>query len=147
MKQICKYYNNLEYNFTILDSQIYNGGKGLFAEEYIKKGSFIGYYHGFWCYDRKKESSYKFNINDKIWIDIDINNKPFSSIINDSFRTDFVNNVEYLYTLTEIERDKITKKNCLYYNPSKMIKLYAKSDIYQGNELFFGYGDSYWKSW
>ena len=147
MKQNCKYYNNLEYDFKILESQIVNGGKGLFAEEYIKKGSFIGYYDGFWSYDKNTESSYKFYINDKIWIDIDKNNKPFSSIINDSYRTDFINNVEYLYTLSEIERHKITKKNCLYYNPSKMIKLYAKSDIFPGNELFFGYGDSYWKSW
>jgi hypothetical protein len=147
MKQLPKFYNNLLYKLEILDSQIPNGGKGLFTKEYIKKGSFLGYYDGYWCYDKKKESSYSFYINDKIWLDIDMNNKPFSSIMNDSYRTDFTNNIEYQYTLSEIERLKITKKNCEQFNSCKMIKLFTTTEILPGTELFFSYGESYWKCW
>jgi SET domain-containing protein len=147
MKKAQKYYNNLLFNLEIRASQIHDSGNGLFTREYIKKGSFLGYYDGYWSIYKNLQSNYCFYINDKIYIDIDLTNKPYSSIMNDAFRTDFKNNIELVYTHSEKEREKINKKNCSLYDPSRMVRFYSVRDIEPGEELFFSYGESYWKSW
>ncbi len=146
-KVLEKFHNNLRFQLEVRPSQIPNSGNGLITLEFIPAESFLGYYEAVWSLDKKTQSNYSFYINDKITLDIDISNKPYSAMMNDAFRTDFKNNIEAVHLYTETDRAKITKKNYLLFDPSKMVGLYALRDIYPGEELFFSYGESYWKSW
>ena len=142
-----KFHNNLRFNLEIRPSQIPSSGNGLFTIEPIYKGYFLGYYEAHWSFDKKTPSNYSFDVNNKIWLDIDLRDKPYSAMMNDAFRTDFLNNIEAIHLLTEKERSNITKKNCELYDSNKMVGIYALEDINVGDELFFSYGDFYWKSW
>ena len=142
-----KFHNNLQVNLEIRPSQIPSSGNGLFTIEPIYKGDFLGYYEAHWAFEKKLQSNYSYDINNKVWLDIDLYDKPYSAMMNDAFRTDYHNNVESIHLLTEKERNIITKKNCELYDSNKMVGFYAIDDISIGDELLFSYGDSYWKSW
>ncbi len=142
-----KFHNNLRFNLEILPSQIPAGGYGLFTIEPIHKGDFLGYYEAHWAFDKNKQSNYSFDVNNKVWLDIDLHDKPYSAMMNDAFRTDYHNNIEAIHLLTEKERNIITRKNCELYDSNKMVGIYAIEDINVGDELIFSYGDFYWKSW
>jgi hypothetical protein len=142
-----KFHNNLQVNLEIRPSQIPSSGNGLFTGEPIYKGDFLGYYEAQWSFDKKTQSNYSFFVNNKIWLDVDLHDKPYSAMMNDAFRTDYHNNIEAIHLLTEKERNIITKNNCELYDSNKMVGIYAIDDINVGDELFFSYGDYYWKSW
>lgn len=67
-------------------------------------------------------------------------------MINDSYKTDFKNNIEFVYEISPEDRNKINKENLSEYDSCKMIKLYAIDDILPGSELFFSYGENYWEN-
>jgi hypothetical protein len=142
-----KFHNNLRFNLIIQPSQIPSGGYGVFTKEPIYKGDFLGYYEAHWAFDKKAQSNYSFFVNNKVWLDINLHDKPYSAMMNDAFRTDYHNNIEAIHIVMEKERNIITKKNCELYDPNKMVGIYAIDDIKVGDELFFSYGDHYWKSW
>ena len=146
----CSYFNNTNYNLIIKQSNIENGGLGLFLNinaDPIINGSFLGYYFGFWNYDLKHQSNCSYYINKRICIDVKMENRPYTSIMNDAYRTDFTNNIISKFAIDENTLQTIKKKNCDQYDPNKIIELYASKDIMPGDELFFEYGESYWKSW
>ena len=109
-----KFHNNLRFQLEIRPSQIPDSGNGLITTEFIPAESFLGYYEAVWCLDKRAHTSYSFYINDKITLDIDHSDKPYSAMMNDAYRTDFQNNIEAVHLYTEIDRAKITKKNYLY---------------------------------
>jgi hypothetical protein len=144
------YFNNTEYKLIIKPSNIENAGFGLFLDknaEPILKNTFLGNYNGYWNYDFKHQSNCSYYINKKICIDVEMNNRPFTSLMNDAFRTEFSNNIISKCALDENIIQNINKKNCNKYDPNKIIELYTTCDIMPGDELFFDYGESYWKSW
>lgn len=150
MNKYNKFYNNTRFDLEIKQSSIENGGLGLFLKENadtIFKNKLIGYYEGFWNSDMKKQSNCSFYINKKICIDIDLKNRPFTSFMNDAYRTGFTNNIESRLLIDENILNTIRAKNCEKYDANKIIGLYSTRDIFAGDELFFEYGESYWKSW
>jgi SET domain-containing protein len=144
------YYNNTGFNLEIRESQIENSGLGLFLKnsaEMIPKDTFLGYYEGFWNYDLDTLSNYSYYINSRICLDVEKDRKPYTAIMNDAFRTGFKNNVVSEILIPETEINKIRKKNCHHYDPTRIVGLFTIDDIMPGDELFFEYGESYWKSW
>jgi len=67
--------------------------------------------------------------------------------MNDAYRTDYKNNVISKILVNEIILESIRFKNCDKFDPCRMIGLFALTQINPGQELFFEYGESYWKSW
>lgn len=146
----CIFYNNTSYDLIIKQSNIENAGLGLFLNIHAKpilKGVFLGYYCGYWNYDLKNQSNCSYYINKRICIDVKMENRPYTSIMNDAYRTDFTNNIISKFAIDENTIQNIRKKNCDQYDPNKIIELYTTHDILPGEELLFEYGDSYWKSW
>ena len=144
------YFNNTDYNLIIKESKIQNAGLGLFLDTLanpILKNVFLGYYFGYWNYDNTNQSNCSYYINKRICIDVKNNNRPFTSMMNDAYRTDFTNNIISKCKLDENVVLNIRKKNCDNYDPNKIIELYTTRDILPGDELFFEYGENYWKSW
>jgi SET domain-containing protein len=144
------YFNNTKYNLIIKQSNIDYAGLGLFLDihaEPILKNVFLGYYFGYWNYDNKKQSNCSYYINKRICIDVNMENRPYTSIMNDAYRTDFTNNIISKIAVDENVLKNISKKNCDKYDSNKIIKLYTTKDILPGMELFFDYGENYWKSW
>ena len=145
-----KYYNNTNFKLEIKQSSIENAGLGLFLHkesDSIQKDMFLGYYNGFWNYDMQNQSNCSYYINKRMCIDINKIYRPFTSIMNDAYRTNFNNNVKSKINIDENVLQNIRKKNCDKYDPNKIIELYTTLDIMPGEELFFEYGDGYWKSW
>lgn len=144
------YFNNTQYNLVIKNSQIENAGLGLFLDikaKPILKNALLGYYFGYWNCEDKNQSNCSYYINNRISIDVKMDNRPYTSIMNDAYRTEFTNNIISKCTLDEKILQQIRKKNCNKYDPNKIIELYATHDIMPGDELFFEYGENYWKSW
>jgi len=146
-----EYYNNTTYDLEIKTSKIPNSGLGVFLANNalpIEKDCLIGYYEGDWNWDKKNLSEYSYTINKNIYIDILSNNiKPYTCMINDAYDSYYENNIETMLIISNEEAEKITRKNLKNYNPKKLIGLYSIRVINPGDELFFSYGDSYWKSW
>lgn len=150
MKKCNKYYNNTFFDLEIKESNIEDAGLGLFLKKNantVFKNKLIGYYEGFWNSDKKKQSNCSFYINKRICIDVDFKNRPYTSVMNDAYRTSFKNNIEARILLDESLIETIRAKNCHNYDANKIIGLYSIRDIQPGDELFFEYGESYWKSW
>lgn len=149
-KKTINYYNNTPFQLEIKQSNIENAGLGLFLKpntNAINKNKLIGYYEGFWNYDFKTQSNCSYYINKRICIDIDFKNRPFTSLMNDAYRTRYKNNVEARLLLDNSILETIRAKNCQNYDVNKIVGLYSTLDILPGDELFFEYGESYWKSW
>ena len=117
--------------YTIKTSTIPNAGNGAFANNFIPKGTTLGYYKGKRLnshqYNRLKDQSYVWELSSRGGpIYIDGKNPKLSNwlrFLNDS--RDKRENVEpYQY-----------RKN-LYYRTTKNVE--------PGQELFVSYGDSYW---
>ena len=145
-----KYYNNTPFHLEIQQSNIENAGLGLFLQKntsIIPKNKLIGYYEGFWNYDTKTQSNCSYYINKRICIDIDFQNRPYTSLMNDAFRTRFQNNIMARVLLEPSIIETIRAKNCENYDVNKIVGLYSTRDILPGDELFFEYGEAYWKSW
>jgi hypothetical protein len=150
-KNSTSYYNNTAFDLEVRPSQIVDAGQGLFlnanAPGPIPAGAFIGYYEGVWNCDPKKHSNYSHYINKRVCIDIDFTHQPITSMMNDAYRTDYKNNVISKILVNEPILESIRSKNCDKFDPCRMVGLYALTQINPGQELFFEYGESYWKSW
>lgn len=144
------YFNNTTFDLKIKESNITSAGLGLFLNKDsnpILKDTFLGYYSGFWNSDMSNQSNCSYFINKRICIDVNYDNRPFTSLMNDAYRTEFKNNVISKLAIDNKILLNIRKKNCEQYDPNKIIELYTTQDIQPGDELFFEYGESYWKSW
>jgi len=144
------YFNNTDFDLIIKNSNILGAGLGLFLSintNPILKDTFLGYYNGFWNTDMTKQSNCSYYINKRICIDVTLSNRPYTSIMNDAYRTEFKNNVVSKIAIDNKILANIRKKNCEEYDPNKIIELFTTQDILPGNELFLEYGESYWKSW
>jgi len=149
-KILPKYYNNTDFQLEIKQSGIENSGMGLFLDKHanpILKDTFLGYYMGYWNYNMKNQSNCSYYINKRICIDVEKDNRPYTSVMNDAYRTEFKNNIISKINGDDIILDNIRKKNCDQFDPTRTIELYVSRDIMPGDELFFEYGESYWKSW
>jgi len=146
-KKTVKYYNNTFFDLKLAPSQIENSGLGVYSCQYIPKDSFIGYYEGVWNHLMKTASNYSYYINYRTVIDIDPLNKPYTCMFNDAYRTDFSNNIKSEVLLDDNIIEKISIKNSYKIDVNKVVGLYSTKDIYPGEEMFFEYGDFYWKGW
>ena len=145
--QIVTYYNNTPYQLELMPSRIEDSGLGVFTKEFIPAGSFIGYYEGHWAHNTRKASNYSYYINSKTMIDIDPLNKPYTCMFNDAYRTDFKNNIRSEVLLDQEIVKIIRQKNSHRYDANRAVGLYATRNIYPGDEMYFEYGDFYWKGW
>lgn len=144
---VLRYYNNTPFQLEVRVSQIENGGLGIFSLQWIPTGSFIGYYEGFWQHNPKEASNYSYYINSKTLIDIDPLNRPYTCMFNDAYRTDFQNNIVSKVLLDDNIVKIIRKKNSHKWDANRAVGLYTSRDIFPGDEMYFEYGEFYWKGW
>ena len=144
---VVKFYNNTPYQLEVRESRIENSGLGIYSLQWIPCGSFIGYYEGFWQHNPKEATNYSYYINSKTMIDIDPLNKPYTSMFNDAFRTEYRNNVASQVLLEPEIVNIIRKRNSHKWDSNRAVGLYTTADIYPGDEMYFEYGDFYWKGW
>lgn len=147
LKSVVLYYNNTTYDLEVRLSQIPDSGLGVFTNQFIEAGTFIGYYEGHWHHNMRTASNYSYYINRRSVIDIDPSNKPYTSMFNDAYRTDFYNNICSKVLLDDSIIETISAKNSYKIDPNKVVGLYATKHIRPGEEMFFEYGDFYWKGW
>jgi len=124
-----EYIYNTEFDLCIKESNIKNGGFGLFSNQNIKKDTYIGDYIGeiklngsFTCgiYAMCLESNYF----------IDAYNYPrcIFAMINDSR----FSNYNYNY-------------NCIFKTFEDHVEVWTIKDINKDNEIYCNYGDKYWE--
>lgn len=117
------YFNNGSYSLSILPSSIPGAGLGVFADEFIPKGSIIGEYVGS-PIDTDGDYTYVKN-NGKV-IDASAYPRCFVAMLNDSIGSTYFYNCEF----TEDAQHRIFAL--------------ATENIPEGNELFVSYGSDYW---
>jgi SET domain-containing protein len=118
-----KYFNNGNFLLYIDNSNIKNAGLGVFAGEFIKKGTIIGEYIG-----KNKDSGGDFTYiksNGKV---IDASDLPrcYCAMINDSIGSKFFN-------------------NCIFVEDKNKVYVVAIENIKEDEELFISYNVDYWR--
>jgi len=118
-----QYFNNGDFKLRIDNSSIPNAGLGVFADEFIPKGSIVGEYVGS-SVDSDGDYTYVKN-NGKV-IDACILPRCYVAMMNDSIGS------MYFY-------------NCRFVEDSThRVFAIATENILEGNELFVSYGKDYW---
>jgi hypothetical protein len=120
-----EYYHNSKYNLKIHNSNIKLAGKGVFTEEPIPINSFIDFYTGD-SYYNVKCGMYFVEISDIYGINAIAFPRCYMAMINDAYNSQYTNNCEI-----RIENDNI--------------EIWSLRNIEKGEELFFSYGNEYWK--
>jgi len=128
-------------------SKIPNAGLGIFANEDIKKGTFIGNYMGEIKPSHNSLSNYCFSCrrydNSKFVIDgIDIEKSNFSRYMNCCYNEN-IENIFAINNKTNGENTKYINSIGKEINIDGYIFFYAKRDITKGEELLFNYGSEY----
>jgi len=120
-----EYYHNSKFNLKICNSNIKNGGKGVFTQETIQPNTFIDYYTGDLMYEIKC-GTYYVEIDDTCGINAICFPRCYMAMINDAYNTDYINNCEI----------RINKN---------VIEIWSIEYIKENEELFLSYGNQYWK--
>lgn len=120
-----EYYHNSKYNIKIHNSNIKLAGKGVITEELIPKNSFIDFYTGDIYYNIKC-GVYFVEINEICGVNAILFPRCYMAMINDAYNSQFINNCEI-----RIHNDNV--------------EIWSLINIEKGEELFFSYGDEYWK--
>lgn len=111
-----EYYHNSVYNIKIETSNIKLADKGVITEDFIPEKSFIDFYTGIISYYNKC-GAYFVEINEHCGINAISFPRCYMAMINDAHNSQYTNNCE-IWSIKNIEK---------------------------GQELFFSYGDEYWK--
>ena len=112
---------------VLAPSLLNNAGHGLFASSFIKEGSYPCTYGKQFVVDSNYMSVYDTVFEDKHGVAIGNRNKDYGCWCNDPLNDN--------------------KVNCIvvYDKNTKMYLLRARWDIEKGEELYIGYGESFWK--
>jgi hypothetical protein len=99
-----EYIFNTEYNLVIKDSNIKNGGLGVFSKDKINKESFLGNYIGKKCkYNYQTNGKYAITTYDNGFIEAIDYPRTVFAMINDSKYSSFNNNCEFIITENNVE--------------------------------------------
>uniref|UniRef100_A0A6C0EB79 SET domain-containing protein n=1 Tax=viral metagenome TaxID=1070528 RepID=A0A6C0EB79_9ZZZZ len=124
------YYNNMFYDMKLKKSNIKNAGLGVFSQVNIDNKVVIGEYDGKLVKSTDKyNADYTMQITEKIYVDGSKYPRPFTSMINDTYKTNFKHNCEFVI------REKKQKVLIRTIRPIK-----------KGDELYIDYGEEYWTS-
>ncbi len=142
----------------IKTSLITNAGSGVFATRKYKKGACICYYDGEYN-DTKEDQEYAminpYSKKNLIGYKIPRTKNGVGQIINDYCRVKLPDQIMTVSLflqittkiLTEYTENSIKNANVTFYPGEKnLFKLYAKRDIFAGEELYLHYGVNYWLS-
>ena len=114
---------------VVKESQIVNGGKGVYTLEFISAMTVIGEYLGkiIPSGQKVKNTDYTFYISKKTSIDAQNYPRCILAMINDAHGSQFIT-------------------NCQFKKQGKHVYIVTISDIIADSELFIDYGQQYWKS-
>lgn len=130
-------------------SKIPNAGLGIFANENIQQGTFIGNYMGEILTDTKNHemSNYCFSgrryDNSSFFLEaLDIEKSNFARYMNCCYNEN-IENVIVMSNKTNGENTKYINSTGKEINIDGYIFFYAKRDIQKGEELLYNYGPEY----
>ncbi len=141
-----KYYHTSKFNLIIKESQLYNGGLGVYTNEYIEKNTIIDEYYG----EKLTTAiggSYVLMIHNKCFIDASNEPRCYMAMLNDaSYRPKINYKKKSGRKLAKIFIDYNYTNNCEFVLDEINEKAYIKTiiNINIGEELFVSYGKDYW---
>ena len=125
-----EFYNDSNYNLSILPSMILNAGRGVYTAEMIPENSYIGKYCGQRQYYMNCGSYFVKFLDKPGGIDAITFPRCYMAMINDSYGSLFKNNCKMVEIVDETGE------------PS--IEIWSINTIHPGEELFMSYGGDYW---
>jgi len=121
-----EYIYNSNFNLCIKNSNIPNGGLGVFTNEYIKQNEYLGNYTGeIKENERFTYGIYAVSLNSQYFIDAYEYPRTIFAMINDARFSEHSYNCEF-----KIFEDRA--------------EVWSIKEIHIDEELYFDYGDEYW---
>ena len=122
-----EYIYNSNFNLCIQNSNIQHGGLGVFTQDFIKQNEYLGDYTG----EVKEDGQftcgiYAVSLDSDYFIDAYEYPRTIFAMINDARFSD------YPY-------------NCDFKTFNDIVEVWSIKDINVNEELYFNYGDNYWK--